>query len=162
MFKWFFNLFVTKKNREDLFHPRERAIYTYWNGKDFTVVDPLPLYKKVMAKGPELSVDIKVSMSPSKDSTKAHGRLIESLREIFNIKPFEEGGLTEAECQALLEHFMDFTANIKKNSSNSQTSRETTSPGTVPSQEESQPISNGSDSGSTEPDNTTDPPPQSL
>lgn len=110
---WFF---WNGRSRDDVFNPTERKIYSYFDGEKTVKADPMALYKKIAGIGPELSIDIKVAQSRSKDNVKAHTQAMEKVRGIFNIKPFEEGGLTEAELQALLDHFLTYCEGVKKNS----------------------------------------------
>lgn len=104
------------RSKDDVFKLSERKIYSYFNGKEMIKADPLALYKKVAEVGPSLSIDIKVAKSPSKDATKAHNSLIQQIREIFDVPSFKDGGLTEAELQALLDHFLTYCEGVKKNS----------------------------------------------
>lgn len=141
----------------DVYLPQDREIYSYFDGEKVVRVDPMPIYKKIMAIGPELSVDIKVARSPMKDAQKAHGAAVRKIREVFSIKEFDKGGLTEQESMDLLDHFLDYADSIKKNSSTSVISPpETSLPTSVPLPDLSgvgsvpnQPTTNTSDSGST-------------
>lgn len=143
--------------RPDVYHPRERLIYYYWNGAKHVAADPIALYKRMMAQGPELSIDIKVANSASKDAGKAHDALVGRIRTIFDLKPLTDGGLSELESAQLLDHFLVYCERLKKNSSPSPTSSTTTadsptSSPTVP------PTSNSSVSGSTANGPSTDGP----
>lgn len=157
------------RSKYDLYCPRHRYIYGYFDGKDVVMADPMVLYKKVMARGPDIAVHMKVAASRSKDAAKAHESMLRNIREVFVIKPFDEGGLTESETVELLEHFMAYCEDVKKNSNQLSTSLGGTSPftGTVSSAspEESSsgdpPTKNSSDSGSTENACSTESPPPS-
>ncbi len=145
-------------DRYDVYLPRERLIYSYFNGKELINADPMVLYKKVAAKGEMLNADITASNVPqSKFAGPARERLIKSIQEIFGVKPLEEGGLTELETTELLDSFMVFCEAVKKNSSPTQTQAEETWPSTaLPSKEgKDQPTSKPSDSGSTESESTS-------
>ena len=147
MFSWFK---AKEKKATGEYHPAERAIYPFYNGVKLVKVDPLPLYKAVMSKGAELSVDMKVSLSPMKDNVKAHNNLVKSIREIFSVKSFEEGGLTETETIDLLSDFLDWCDSVKKNLNPIQTTPVETLPPTKPILEDAQPTKNGLASGPTE------------
>src|SRR5207248_2432217 len=107
MFAWLGKWFG-RKDSFAMYNPRQRATYSYFDGTAVRPVDPLILYKRLMDKGPELAIDIKVSQSASKDAAKAHAGLVAKIREIFTVKPLEEGGLSEVEAIALFEHFVAY------------------------------------------------------
>lgn len=145
MFGW------SKKNPEpEVFRPKERWIYAFWDGQQDRKVDPLPLYKAVVSKGPSLSIDMRVADSPSKDNVKAHTALINQLREIFSVKPFEDGGLTERETEDLFYNFWDFCAERKNECSPTSIPAADQLPNTGSTSGENQPTANGSGFGSTE------------
>jgi hypothetical protein len=140
----------------DLFMPEDRLIFNYWDGKEVVRVDPIVLYKKMQEKGPEMSIDIKVAHSMSKDANTAHSSLVKKIRDIFGVKAYEEGGLTELETTQLLDHFLLFCHLLKKNSSPSPTSPTETSSPSEPSSEGPPPTPNGPGTGSTENEYSTD------
>ena len=158
MFAWLFDKFRPKY---DLFRPQERFIYRYFDGTKTVAVDPLPVYKRIMAVGPELTVDAKVSRSASKEASKAHDGLISKIRVIFDLKPLSDGGLTEIEACTLLDHFLSYCDALKKNINPPPTSPPGTLPPTPPSPVGNPPTLNGSDSGSIAAEPSTDEPPKS-
>lgn len=168
---WISSLFATKaeaipaEDELSVYKLHNRTIYHYDNGEEVVKEDPIVLYKKVMAVGPELGVDIKIARSPSKSAREAHDKMINKIRGIFSLKPFKEGGLTEQETADLLDDFLLFCESIKKNSRVSTISaKETSTPtptssapaSTTPTMPvEPQPTQNTSVSGSTEKEVTT-------
>lgn len=147
MFSWFKKKNKIEKTETfDVYKPNERMIYVYWDGEKEIKSDPLTLYKRVMDSGPEMSVNLKVSSSPSKDASVHHDCLVKKVREIFKLKSLDDGGLTEMEAIGLLDHFLSYCAAIKKNSSQSAMLSNPTVDSTN-SSPENQPISNSSDSG---------------
>lgn len=146
----------------DVYRPTERVIYHYWDGGKTVSADPMTLYRKVMEVGPELSIDLTVANSPSKDSGEAHRKAVEKVRTVFGVKGLEEGGLTEAESLDLLDHFMAFCEALKKNSSRSPTSPAATSATTASSSAAGSPTPSSSGSGSTANGPSTGPPGPSL
>ena len=136
-------------DRLDLFQPHERRIFTYWNGKEKVQADPMVLYKKIMEVGPSLGIDMKVAGSLSKDNIKAHHKMIATMRDIFSVAPFEQGGLLQDEVEDLFFQFMEFNDFLKKNSRQAATSVPETSAATPPSPAADQGTQSGSDSGST-------------
>lgn len=149
----------TGRVRADLYRPKDRLIYSYWDGSKIVRADPMVLYQKLMERGPELSIDIKVAASPSKGAAKAHTGTIDKIRTAFALKPFDgTHGLTELEVLALLDHFLEFTEGIKKNSSPISTSPEAISDTTPTTSAAAPPTSNSSGSGSTASGEPTGPP----
>ncbi len=108
----------------EVYHPGERAIYSYFDGAKMVRADPVVLYKGLMAVRSELAVDIKVANSTlvkAADAKEAHDRLIAKIRGIFGLKSLEEGGLTESEAYGLMDHFLVYAERVKKNLSRSPT-----------------------------------------
>lgn len=114
MFEWIKNLFK-KKEQLDVFLPSVRKIYNYFDGERLVRADPLVLYKRFLEIGTELSIDIKVSNSISKDASKAQIKALEKIRKIFDVKSLEDGGLSQVESFDLLDHFLNYCNNVKKN-----------------------------------------------
>lgn len=155
---WLRSLFVSEAPG-DVYLPQEREIYKIFDGKELRCWDPLVLYKRLRQRGGDISTDIRVASLPMKKSAEAHDSLIRNIRWVFEVKPFEEGGLSEIECLELLTHFWEYISTIKKNSRTWQTSAEETSP-TTPSptaEEENPPTKPSSDSGSDDDEPPTGP-----
>ena len=152
IFSWFASWF-TKREPFDLYQPRERRIYSFWNGKDIVHADPMVLYKRLAEKGPEMSVDYSVAMSVSKDADKCHGLFLNKIRAVFDISPPENPldcscTLSEVELENLLAHFVNYTEELKKNSKRSPTAATAASPLCASSSSASPATSNTSPSGS--------------
>ena len=150
-----------KKDILDLYPVKDRTIFRYWDGAKQRSADPLVLYKRVMEIGPELSIDIKVANSVSKDAGKAYTSVVNKLRSIFEVTEYKEGegGLTEMEVSVLFDEFMVYCGQIKKKAKSSPTSLKETSAVSNPSPEESPPTSSGLDSGSIADESNIDKPP---
>lgn len=142
----------------DIYKPRERRIYYYFDGAKQVAADPMVLYKRLMSKEPDLSFDMKLATSESKDATKGHNNAVAKLRDVFSVKPLEEGGLTELEAIDLFDHFMEWSGMVKKNSSPSATSPTATLGSTGSSLEGSPPSPNSLGSGSTASEPSTEEP----
>ncbi len=136
------------KRDEAVYYPRDREIYSYFDGQSVRRADPVALYKKVMEKGPELSIDIKLSNSIHKDAGKGQENALVKIRDIFGLKSFEEGGLTEWEAAELLDNFLEYCETLKKNSSPSAMSSNS-SEGSPTTSEAVPPTSSSSASGLT-------------
>ena len=111
--RWIFSLFVPATGC-DVYRPSERIIYRYHDGTKWVRADPMVLWKRLMERGPAISIDTQVASSPSKDAKKAHDALIANIRLIFDLAPLNEGGLTEQESADLLDHFLIYTQSLKK------------------------------------------------
>jgi hypothetical protein len=152
-----------REELDDLFAPAERLIYRYYTGTVegqpvYRAIDPLPLYKKLMEKGPELDINLKVSQSASKDAVVCHGKLMDELRRIFDVADYEQGGLTDWEVRALFDHFLLFVGRQKKVGRTDPTSPGETGSATPTTSPSEPPTAPTSDSGSTESDSSTGPP----
>lgn len=152
MFGWLKKWFTKDNLKEevvDLFHPKDRMIYSYWTGKEIIKSDPMMLWKRMMSVGPELDIAIKLGNSISKDAHKGREDSLRYIRGIFNVGPFEEGGLTQLETYGLMDHFYTYCSGLKKNTRKSPI-LSSTSEVSMPSTDASPIIENGSDSGSIE------------
>lgn len=147
MLRWIIDLF-RRREPLDVYSPRERFIYRYFDGQKEVLADPLLLYRKVMDVWPELSTMVQVAKSRSKDAKAADADMLRTIRELFGIHDLEHGGLTYLETIDLLDHFMTFATTVKKNMSTPpSTSTPTETP--APSSGDAQATKPSSGSGST-------------
>lgn len=160
MFKKLFG-WLSGGGRGDLYHPRDRLIYRYFDGQREVAADPMVLYKLLMDVGPEIGIDMKVAASPSKDAGKAHDKMVQKIRGAFGVLPLKDGGLTDLESVELLQHFLVFVDAIKKNSSPLPTSPGETPAPSAPSSVAGPPTPSSSGSGSTGGGSSTVGPPPS-
>lgn len=131
------------------FKPKERLIYKYWDGKKDVLADPMVLFRKLLDVLPEMDANRKLASSEHSQSRKGHNEMIRQMRGIFSVQSYEEGGLTESETMDLLDHFVDYCNNVKKNSRTSMMSSKTLEDSTNSLVEES-PIASSLGSGLTE------------
>jgi len=165
-FSWLASLFKKPTSvddeRYDLFRPKQRLIYHYFNGNKVVSADPMILHRKMMAKAPDLYIDSKVATFPNKDSGQAQINLTKNIREIFGVKPLDEGGLTELETAELWKSFLIYCEWVKKNWKVPPTSPTATSATIEATSAGNQPTSNTSASGSIASEqNTAEPCPSS-
>lgn len=165
MFSWLWRLFFGRGASDYLtYSPRQRMIYRHCVGftadREPVMVskDPMVLWRRMSAQGAELNVNMRVAVSPSKGAAECHKKLMAQVRDIFEVKSFEEGGLTELELSQLLDHFLTFIAEVKKKAQNSTTNSGGPSPTSEASTEGGPATPNGSPSGSTGTDPSTAPP----
>lgn len=153
MFNWLWSLFYEDVSY-NIYNPKERNIYSYLKGKEGVIeADPMPLERKLAEVREELRNDIltaKSPVAPREWVDKRYQAALVKIRAIFGIKNFEEGGLLQEELFDLLDHFIHFTTNVKKNSKKYPISVGETSTDLAPPimPVESPPILNTLDSGS--------------
>lgn len=101
---------------------RHRLIFSFWDGKQFTSADPFVLLRKLTNTDKfDMTADLKSLQIPDpKIISEKIGFIAEGVREIFSLRPFEDGGLSELECVQLLLTFSDFLDRVKKNGGLSQ------------------------------------------
>ncbi len=138
----------------DLYHADERLIFKFFNGVKWVHGDPLVLYRRLMDVAPVLSVDIKVAQSESNAAAIAHANVLKMTREIFGVEPPSgpidcRGTLSETQLQILLDEFLMYTDDVKKNSRPNMICAEVPLPTGKSSPAGSQPTPSSSDSGST-------------
>lgn len=94
---------------------KRRKIYTYWNGKAYVQADPMELAKKLFQVGQALSIDMKIAAFPNYPAApSAHDSMVATIRELFDLVPLPEGGLSESESVDLLNHFLIYLGMMKK------------------------------------------------
>ncbi len=143
----------------DVYQPKERFIFKYFNGEKMVVADPLVLYKRIQGKATELSTDMSAASFPGyKKADDAYENLSNNLRTIFRIKPLEEGGLTPTELEDLLNQFLEYSNWAKKKWNLIPISPTETSASTDSSSADASATSNTTASGSTEKESKTDVP----
>ncbi len=96
---------------------RHRLLFRFWNGSRFISADPFILLRRLMNTDKfDAEVDLKkLEIPDAKIVTEKIGFIAEGVREIFELSPYEKGGLTELECVQLLMEFSSFLERIKKN-----------------------------------------------
>ena len=150
MFGWLASWF---RDRDDIYSPKERLIFSYFNGERAVKADPQVLWERLMAVGLGLSIDIKVGTSIHPDSAKARTNAVATVRDIFKLAPLVgglevEGTLSDSEACDLLDRFMLWAESLKKNSSLLATLPGEGLPTSGLPSAGSLPMPNGSDSGS--------------
>lgn len=100
---------------------RHRLLFRYWDGSRFVSADPFILLRKLINTDKfDAEMDLKkLEIPDAKIVTEKIGFIADGVREIFNLPPFEKGGLAELECVQLLMEFSSFLDRIKKNGASS-------------------------------------------
>jgi hypothetical protein len=162
MWQWIKSFFKKSYvDRLDLYQPHERKIFTYFDGEKLVKADPMTLWQRWMDKEPVLSMDAKATRGDVPDNkfkAQAHANMLKAIRYIYNIKPFEEGGLMQYETTELHASFAQYCFELKKNSNTSQTNVGEVSPSTEPLPGIVLTTENTSPSGSTAKETSTDSP----
>ncbi len=143
---------------DDLYAPKERMIYRYFDGDKQRSVDPIVLYKAIMGDWININGGLTVMRAGMKDAFKGHDDFVGHVRSAFGLKTLDEGGLTEGEIGDLLEHFLEYALEVKKNSRIFPTPPMAIFRGFEQSTTESPPTSNTSDSGETAKESVSDAP----
>jgi len=143
MWEWLRSLFVPAKKSGHVFRPSKRRIYSYVSGYDdkgeevITHRDPLELWAKIADNANQLDRDWRVGrVEESKFAQTAQKSFIGKIREIFAVKPVEEGGLADSDVVELFWDFMAFVDSLKKTSPQTTTSATATTPATANSSSE--------------------------
>jgi hypothetical protein len=129
-------------------NPRE--IFHYNDGTKARAVDPLVIIRRMQQQPIDFAAELALTQSVDDPKVKeeAWETLVNAVRTVFEVEPFAEKdglmtGLTENETMDLLDQFGLFVAAVKKNSSESPTSPQSSEPAPCPSLET--PASNTSD-----------------
>lgn len=143
----------------------KRDFFRFFDGSRWRAVDPLPIARALFSHS-KFDWDETPKLLRSGQATieiQAAEIIAKAAREVFRIKPAEQGGLTELECVDLVTAFQDYLGNVKKNSSLFRTSPEPTEsspwgdlpiPAPLPSSVQTP---SSSDSGSTPAEPSTEP-----
>ena len=94
---------------------RSRAIFRYWDGSKDIAADPLAVWRALRADH-EFDAERDIPAIQLDDDTSIQVT-INAVRRAFKLPAFEQGGLTEGECIALLYQFISYVGYVKKNTS---------------------------------------------
>lgn len=166
----------TRGENSDLYSPRERAIYRFFDGQKVRCVDPLVLWQRLMDHHQDIMTDMLGAKNFTGDKGSAlYQAMISDIRKVFEVEPFQDlgngryQGLTEAEVTQLYVHFYQYCdgwlgpddipeGGVKKNSPPPTTPATGTSAAMPPSSEENPPTRSSSASGSTAAEPSTEQP----
>lgn len=105
-----------------------RGIFVYYDGRKWRYGDPLVMARSLWSIAGYDSGTVRMGieepsvLNPDGVSVvKAYGQLASIVRSAFDLRPVEDGGLTEFECRQLLDRFESYLGELKKNSSPMQT-----------------------------------------
>ena len=92
---------------------RQRDIFAFWDGKRDRKADPLAAYRALKAD-PDFNIDVDTELVASAGDLESSAKMANAVRRSFGVPRFEDGGLTESECNTLFWAFMLYL-NEKKN-----------------------------------------------
>lgn len=94
---------------------RRRSIFPFFDGTAARWADPMAVYRELQ-RHPRFNWDIHPALIDTGDLD-ALAVTAEAVRSAFGLKDAAAGGLTEAECVALLARFVAYLDALKKNGS---------------------------------------------
>lgn len=95
----------------------ERDIFTFWDGKEERSLDPLPIWRALWGHPLDLETEMKFAWGEKVDQKtkdESFGKVLDIVRDVFELKRFEEGGLTERETNDVLVSYFSFMEDLKK------------------------------------------------
>jgi hypothetical protein len=120
-----------------MFQPEETKIYSYWNGEKVAFVDPLEVQINLEANDPNFQSNFKTLfdlVQISKDAEAAK-EIVKLGRVMFNLaeprwdeKEQKVVGLTTLGVMRIVLDYINWVAEVKKNSEGTQTSADVTDP----------------------------------
>ncbi len=102
-------------------YDRQRYVYRFWDGSRTRVADPLASWRDLIAHEDYRMDDLRLLSIPSLMPDKAK-TLAKAYRDVFKVKPVEDGGLTDVECVHNLQDFLGVAYIQKKSTDTIQTS----------------------------------------
>jgi hypothetical protein len=109
-FKGWFQSPVTEEP-VDQFKPKEdNYVFVYWDGDKEVTIDPIVYYRKVLLSKVALFTPktIMELLAEEENGFENYNKMVAKIREIFAIKPKEEGGLSEYKCLEVFHQFIGF------------------------------------------------------
>jgi len=95
-----------------LFGRTDTGLFVYWTGKQWRAADPIVVWRAI-DQDPEFNPERHLP-AIDRGELDALGIAAAAVRRIFDIPPFEHGGLAERPCVDLLDQFYRFVASLKK------------------------------------------------
>lgn len=158
MFKWITRVFRKKAVHE--LSPRERGIFSYWDGSRQRFADPIEICR-AFEDHPSFDPysDPKYADKQDAIGREAYRKMLQGIRDVLGVQSLGQHngtpvGLTEQETMNLWETYLQFMEELKKNTSRYQTG----SQHTASSPEENSTTKRTSDSGSTASDQSSSEP----
>jgi hypothetical protein len=104
---------------------RSRQLFKYWNGQQHVKADPIVIYRDLQTnENWDQDKDIQGHLKGRDESTI---KCVKVSREVFHLKTWDgTEGLSEDESLSILAQFMNYTDYLKKSTSGSQISPEST------------------------------------
>lgn len=117
LFRWLLSGFQSNSDETlDVYMPRRRILYRYSDGAKETIIDPMILYKKLSDISETLFALIKDSLADTSTAGESHEKAVALLRDVFQVKTYAAGGLTDMETFDLFSHFRNFCRQLQDRS----------------------------------------------
>lgn len=100
---------------------RSRFIFSYWDGSRIAKADPMVLWRSLQQHADFSEADFRLMKVDALRDSLVH-KLANVVRDVFNIKLPDAGGLTELETLEILRSFIEYTGFQKKSGEPTQTS----------------------------------------
>jgi len=99
---------------------RSRFIFSYWNGSKIVKADPMVLWRSLQQHADFSEADFRLMKVDALRDSLVH-KLANVVRDVFDIKSPDDGGLTELETLEVLRSFIEYTGFQKKSGEPMQT-----------------------------------------
>jgi hypothetical protein len=107
-----------------------RGLFAFWDGWRWRYADPLAV-ARVLWSVPDFDSGKSRELIASESGTlvvQGYAEIGRVVRHAFQVRPAEQGGLTDLECETLLARFEHYLGDLKKNGRPGQTSAQFTVP----------------------------------
>ena len=107
-----------------------RGLFVFFDGRRWRHADPMVLARRLWSISGFESDKSRELLRSDQGALKAQGfaEIARAVQKAFSVYEVEHGGLTEIECEALLDRFETYLGELKKNGSPGQTSAQFTVP----------------------------------
>jgi hypothetical protein len=97
----------------------KRDIFRFFDGQQWRSIDPLAAYYTMVSHrdcdaAQDLPALVRDDFQTPQEAWETVGRVQQMIRDMFGLKPFEQGGLTHFEADDLLGEFLAYIDRVKK------------------------------------------------
>jgi hypothetical protein len=89
----------------------DRNVFPFFDGKVTRKVDPLMILDRITTSGFDMQEDMQAVLNDDEDATR---KFMKMVRQVFNVRQYEDGGLTNLECSDMFDEFVTFIYELKK------------------------------------------------
>jgi hypothetical protein len=102
-----------RNNRPATSTAEDREIFRFHDGIQERTADPMVLWNRLW-DDPAVKPEVDYKAWEERNELEAVDRIVPHARRIFDLKPYEDGGLTGNEALRLLKRFLAYTQDIAK------------------------------------------------